>query len=449
MSEDNRLTSAEETFVLAEQVLDLPVINQMIWRFDTPLDADRLKKVVDRLRSGPLTRRLHRAGAPFARDTWFAAPPSAPVLRIDDTIDPARLIEWLDHDIDREFHTDSGAPWTVSAVPLDDGGHVVAFTAPHTLSDGTGINAAFEAAVTGRDIGRLPDDNAVVPSRLHDVRDGARQLVAAGRGLAGAVRLTARNRKGRGAVDRRTPPPQPRRPAVIPVADAEDSAYALAAFSAEDWHHAANLRGGSANSLLVAIGVGLLEAAGRIDDVPEIPVSMPVTVRTSGDRRAIATIGATLAVGTDRSRYDDLRPIRSAARDALTRATDPDRDSDDLLRLITPIVRLLPRKVLRSLALRQPAAVLTCSNLGELPQDVATLGASTPGQVAVRMAVQHATVEQLRAARGGLTVWLSFSAGTAMLSVLSMDPDLWPNRAAVQRAITEEAAKWSLAPTFW
>lgn len=449
MPDDNRLTSAEETFVLAERLLDLPIINQMIWRFDTPLDQQRLAQVVDRLRKGPLTRRVHRAGAPFARDSWFPAPPSAPVLRIDNMLDREQLTAWLDEDISRQFRSDSGAPWTVSAAPLHGGGHAVAFTAPHTLSDGTGINDAFEAAVTGRDIGALPDDDGALPSRLDDARDGIRQVSAAAAGLAGAIRMFARNRKNHGVASTFAPPPQPARPTVTPAPDAEASAYAMATFTADDWRHAAELRGGSANSLLVAIGVGLLDAAGRIDGVREIPVSMPVAVRTPGDRRAIATIGATMAVSTDRGRYDDLRPIRKAAREALTRATDPERDRHDLLRRVTPVIRLLPRKLLRSLALRQPAAVLTCSNLGELPQDVSRLGGPAAGEVAVRMSVQHATVEQLRVARGGLTVWLSFSAGAAMLSVLSMDPDLWPDRASVQRAITEETAKWSLTPRFW
>lgn len=447
MSDANRLTSAEETFVLAERVLELPVINQMIWRFDTPLDPQRLTDVVDRLRQGPLTRRLHRARAPYARDSWLAAPASAPELRIDDAIDSAELTDWLDADVRRKFHSDSGAPWTVSAVPLRDGGHAVAFTAPHTLSDGTGINAAIEAAAFGADIGRLPDDDGGLPSRLDDARDAARQLVAAAIGLAGAIRLMVRNRKARD--EGTTPPQQPTRPTVTPTAGAEASAYALASFAADDWRHAAELRGGSANSLLVAIGVGLLDAAGRVDGVQEIPVSMPVAVRTPGDRRAIATVGATMTVSTERSRYDDLRPIRKAAREALTRATDPDRDRHDLLRRITPIIRLLPRNLLRSMALGQPAAVLTCSNLGELPRGVATLGGPTAADVAARMSVQNATVGQLRSARGGLTMWLSFASDTAVLSVLSMDPDFWPDRAVLQQTITDEAAKWSLKPRFW
>lgn len=449
MTDRNRLTSAEETFVLAEQVLGLPVINQMIWRFDTPLDVRRLEPIVDQLRDGPLTRRLRRARAPFARATWVAAPRSAPVLRVDEPIDRDRLLEWADVDVRRPFRSDSGAPWTVSAAPLLDGGHVVAFTAPHTLSDGTGVNAAFEAAVTGQHLGVLPDDEAAPPRPLDDLCDGLRQVRAAIVGMTAAVRMAVRNRRTRDTPARFAPPPQPQRPDVVPLSNVEPSAHAVAAFPADAWQRTAELAGGSTNSLLTAFGVGLLQSAGRIDDVAEIPVSMPVAVRTPGDRRAIATIGSTMTIGTGRARYDDLRPIRSAARAALARATDPERDKHDMLRLVTPVIRLLPRKVLRSIALRQPAAVLTCSNLGELPTDVATLGGVAPASVAVRMAVQNADAEQLRAARGGLTVWLSISAGAAMLSVLSMDPDLWPDRAAVQRAISAESAKWSLKPTFW
>lgn len=447
--DDNRLCPPEEAFVLAEQVLDLPVINQLIWRFDTPLDAGRLETVVDRLRDGPLTRRLHRAGAPFARASWTAAPFSAPVLRIDDDIDRAELIAWADHDVRRSFRSDSGVPWTVSAAPMREGGHAVVFTAPHTISDGSGVFAAFEAAVTGDDIGRLPHDQAPRPSRSDDLRDGARQATAAVAGPVRAVRMALRKRRDSSADARPPRPGQPERPDTRPLPDAEPAAFAVAEFPASEWRGAAELRGGSANSLLTAFGIGLLEASGRIDAVDRIPVSIPVAVRRPGDRRAVATIGATMTADTGPTRYDDLRPLRNAAREAFQDATDPDRDQEDLLRLLTPTIRLMPRKLLRSMALRQPAAVLTCSNLGEVPDPVATLGGPDAGAVSARMSVQHATVEQLRTARGGLTTWLAFSGGNAVLSTLSMDPDRWPDSVSVQRAIADEAAKWSLTPRFW
>ncbi|WP_265443091.1 hypothetical protein [Flexivirga meconopsidis] len=449
MSQANRLTPAEEAFVLAEQVLELPIVNQMIWRFDTPIDRDRLQRLVARVAQGPLTRRLRPARMPFARGTWVAAPPPEPLVRVDPPIDRDELIDWADRDLARPFHADRGVPWTISAVPFTGGGHAVVLTAPHTLSDGSGAYAAFAAASTGEDIGRLPDDSARTPTRLDDLRDAGRQLAAAFFGIGKLARLALRRRKQSPAAFMSKPPAQPPRPDVPVAHAARPSAYAVADFDEREWQAVAELRGGSNNSLLIAFGTGLLESAGRVETGSRIPVSIPVAVRRPGDRRAIATIGATMPMTVDATGYDDLRPVRKAAREALAHATDPQRDQQDVLRMVTPILRLLPRKLLRSMALRQPAAVLTCSNIGAVPAAVASLGGDVVGAVTVRMTVQNATVEQLRRARGGLTVWLSVSAGKATLSVLGMDPDLWPDPAAIRRAICEESAKWALQPTFW
>ncbi|NNG38087.1 hypothetical protein HJ588_02205 [Flexivirga sp. ID2601S] len=449
MSQANRLSPAEEAFVMAEQVLELPIVNQMIWRFDAPLDQDRLERLAIQLARGPLTRRLRRARAPFARASWTAAPAPVPLVRRAAPIDRSDLVGWADRDLDRPFYSDRGVPWVMSVAPFTDGGHAIVITAPHSLSDGSGGYAALAAAAVGQDIGRLPDDGARTPTRWDDVRDAGRQLAAAAFGIGRLARLALRRRKQSPTGPGDRPPAQPPRPDVPAHPAAQPSAYAVADFDEAEWQAAAERRGGSSNSLLIAFSAGLLGSSGRVATGSRIPVSIPVAVRRPGDRRAIATIGATMPMTVDATGYDDLRPLRKAAREALARATDPERDRQDVLRLVTPVLRLLPRKVLRTMALRQPAAVLTCSNVGAVPTEVASLGGDAVGTVTVRMAVQNATVEQLRRARGGLTVWLSASAGKATLSVLAMDPDLWPDRPALQRAISQESAKWSLQPTFW
>ncbi|WP_145230448.1 hypothetical protein [Rudaeicoccus suwonensis] len=448
----NRLTAAEETFVLADRALGMPIDNQMLWRFDSPLDRARLETVARALGEGPLTRRLSRAKVPFARDRWMAAEPPRPLVSFGEPIDGSDILQWAQRCIDAPLDFESGCAWRISAAPLRDGGHVVSLVASHAVVDGSGFYAAVITAVTGAATGRLPDDSptAARVSKWADARDAVLQIVSAVRGLVAAIRTVWRSRRSPDARSSGERMPQPEPAAQIaPTARAVAGAWVVAEFDEERWVNAAKTFGGSSNSLLIALSVGLLESVGRITAGTTIPVSMPVAERAPGDRRAIATIGATVAVPVAADRPTDLQPIRVAVRDALTRATDPERDHTDILRMLTPTIRLLPHALLRRIALSQPVSVCTCSNVGELPSEVSTLGGDVAARTTARMLVRGADVQQLRTARGGITAWLTTSDGAATLSVLSMDPDRLPDTDSLQQAVIDEAAKWSLQPRFW
>ncbi|NNG38086.1 hypothetical protein HJ588_02200 [Flexivirga sp. ID2601S] len=447
---DNRFTFGDEAYFLSGSALGIPVASQHTWRLPQPLPAGALAALHDNLTRGPLSRLAVPAGVPAARHRWVPAPAGTRLTIDEHAVPPDALMRWCDERLAAPIDPLHGPAWWLSATPITDGGQLVSFVTHHTIGDGGLILQAIDAAVTGATLPRVPGPHDEVVRLRDDARDAGRQLRAAGRGLVGAVRAARAARAARSDGDGERPARAsvPQQRASMPLrADRASSyvpAFVAVDLSAAAWRDAAAARGGTGNSLLLMLSAGLVVAAGLAQEGDTIGVAMPVRLRGDGDYRSNVLGGASVPVQVGPDRYRDLRRVRAATKKELTRATDP--DSASVMDRLEPVVRLLPKPVLRKIVERMPASLVSVSNVGRITPEGSGLGGPTATSMMCRGVHRNITPDLLRAAGGGVTTWLQEFGDRVTLTVEALDPDRIPDRDALAALVTGELDRWGLTP---
>ncbi|MEW2017072.1 hypothetical protein [Rhodococcus sp. NPDC076796] len=459
-----RLTYDDDLFLRMECVLGVPVVNQIVWRFDRAVAPDALRSMWRMLASGPIDRTVRRARVPGARDSWTAARRSADPVVIGSPIARAAVDRWIEDEAAVSLDPIGGPAWRLSATSVDDGGTVVSLVGSHVVGDGGALTSAAAAALAGH---AVPDDfarvglddgsaSASVISRA-DLFDGVGRVGAA---LSGAARAL-----GRTAVEavraRSTASADPSagmpngsgtaadRPRVI-VAPAEGawtpSTVVVDCLSAQ-WSAAAASKGGSSNSLLVAVVLGILTGSGRVSTEDRVRVALPVSTRTAGDRRANATSGVSIHVDPGAAYLDDLGAIRASSKQAFR--TQADRTVTTTFELLKPLMQLLPDAIVAKLAASGSAPLCLCSNLGARGVALRTIGGVDATAVAMRSITQNTDVALLRRTGGGVSAWWNESGERATLCVTGLDPDSFPSKEHLRGLVEAEFDRWGLTPEFW
>lgn len=429
---DNRMTFGDDAYFLGEQVLGVPLTSQHTWWLDEPLSAAQLGLMHDRMLAGPMSRLVAPATVPQARSRWVPAP-VVDHLRVDtDVVQTRYVMRWFDDRLRDHLDPVRGPGWRLAAAPVSDGSQLVSFTTRHCIGDGSLIVRSIEAAVTGAAVPCLPDDTAgahAVRTR-DDLGDARRQLAAAGRAIGRAVRTARAQRKARIAA-----PEAPAHEAVqtplrskptLPMRGIPGSDYippfCVVDLSVADWQQAAATRGGTANSLLMAFSAGLMVASGRVPSGSTVSVVLPTTRRGPDDWRSNVLGSASVPVHCTDKMYADLGPVRAASKAEFTRAADPQRA--DVGQQLEPLLRVLPHWLLKRVAERMPAALVTCSNVGRMKPPLTGLGGPPARSMMCRGVHRNVTQELMQSAGGGVTTWLQEFGDRMTLTVESLQPDL-------------------------
>ncbi|MET0821872.1 MAG: hypothetical protein ABWY58_12975 [Aeromicrobium sp.] len=444
---DNRLTYDDDLFLRSRRVLGIGVVNQSVWRFDRPIDADRLQRLRTTLADGPLGRTVRRSAVPCSRDRWVAAPDARSVHVERRALSPSDVLGWADERAAVDLDPESAPAWELSAASTTDGGGVLSLLTSHVVSDGGAHVAAVTAAAGGVDIGRLPVDRPRATVR-DDVGDGLRQLGGVVRGGAAAMRL-ARDRVEVG--DAQTSAQTPRRP----DRDGDDRPYRPATVvvdcDADQWEQSARRHGGTANTLLVAVIVEVLLASGRVEPGRPVRVALPVSLRGARDLRSNATSGVSVDVDTcvvdGIGRAPDLAAVRSACRREFSALADGTRR--DTLTPLKPLLQMLPDRLVARLASTMTAPLCLCSNLGDLPAEFAAPLGVPATSVLMRSVTQDVTPSMMRRTRGGLNAWWSRHGPTVTLAVLGVDPDHFGSRDELARLVQDTCRRWGIDARTW
>lgn len=442
----SRLTYDDDLFLRMECVLDVPVVNQIVWRFDTPIARTVLESMWTNLAGGPINRNVERVAVPGARDRWIKASTSLPLDIHDVVLGPDALSDWMEHRAAVPLEPVGGAVWQLAYVDLLDGGSAVSLVASHVVGDGGALTSAAIAAVSG------PDDPADFRSAWgddspSDLADSLGQIRTAASGLARVVG------RALGSVFSRQPIGQPPAGRTATAVTGPSSAGSFAPStvvvdcSTEQWTAAASAAGGSPNSLLVALALGILTASGRVDESDPVKVSLPVSTRVDGDHRANATSGVSIQVEGGAGYRTDLGPIRRGSKTAFTTLADATHSSD--FELAKPLMQMLPDALAKWAARSATAPLCLCSNLGTRGAALRSVGGASARSVAMRSITQNTTAELLRRTQGGVSVWWNTSGETATLCVTGLDPDLFPSREHLRGLVAAEYDRWQLTPAFW
>lgn len=454
-----RLTPDDDLFVRMEHALGLPAVNQCVWRLRPPagagnsevIDVAGLHRLADGLSRGRMSRLVVRSRLPV-RDRWVHSTRAGARHFDTEPIPAADILTWARTQCAYPLDTGQGPAWRLSAVPTDTGETIVSLVASHVIADGgAGLSAVVEALL------EIPYHRRDVPSSLPDtLRDGATTLADAARAM-----VTLLRRDNTPTVPRPAPRPatapdsdsagpatKPSSTSTPPTATAPTAAptpTAIVSVAAADFDRVATTANGTANSLFIALVVGVLEATGRISTGDVVPVSLPVSTRTAHDRRANATTGVTAAVEVTDDRYADLAPIRAASKSAFAGLGS----GPGPLELMSRAAQPLGDSIVGRLVADSTLPLCLASNLGELPATYASLGTAAVGHAAMRSLPVAASTEQLRRMDGGISGWCSRGAGQVTLSFAALDPDRVADDQALSALIVDELARWGLVGTSW
>ena len=333
----NVLDLVDQAAFLAERAAGSTNLVQVVWVYDRAVDIEGLRTFHRHLGHGRLSRRIERSPLPFGRHRWVT-PATQSELEIVSVPRPRQEFDaWIDQQTNTPLDAENGPGWHLAVLPFTDGGAGVSLVTSHVLADGLGLCEGLADAASGRH-DPIAWPAAGARRRWRALREDARQILrdlpAMGRAVGAAIRFGRATR----------PSPAPRSPLAGP--DRPVSPPTATIFvDADEWDARAAALGGSSSALLAALTAGLARRAGRIGDDGLAIVAMPVNERSGGDTRANAITAVDIAVDPAAA-ATDLRPIRSALKQALTTR----REFPDERWALLPLTPLIPQWLVRRMA---------------------------------------------------------------------------------------------------
>lgn len=406
----NRLSVVDEIFLHRHRGLGLPVVMQGLWRSDDTVDLPLLMSLHDALASGSLGRRVVRPRVPGARPRFEPSLDCYPLHYPADPLSADGILPWADEQAEIDVDPERRPGWALTATPVVGGGTVVSLVCSHVLADARGLIDAVTAALAG---------TAEPPSDEHtsDIRDALHLIRRVGRGLRG-VRYSPASRTARA----------PRTAAARPVT-------ALLDVDAAQWDRVAEADGGTPNALFLAIGAGIARRAG----VPSpVRVAVPVDARSSGTA-ANGVTTTEVVVGP----ADTPARIRDAAREAYRRPREgaPHGIPDEILQLV-------PDRLAARLAAGAGERDVLCSNIGAIPDSLASFGPHRTGGFAAR--AMHPGLPAPQATTSTrLAAYLCAFAGHYTLALVALDADRFPDAETLRRHADGELADRGLRAHSW
>ncbi|WP_052077777.1 hypothetical protein [Rhodococcoides fascians] len=412
-----RLSVIDEIFLRTHRGYGIPIALQGIWRTTETVTRQELGRVHQELAVGQLGRRVGKPRIPGARLRWDISPESLPLEYGTDAVDD--VIAWADTQADVPLDPQYGPGWRLTAAPLTHGGTVVSLVCSHALADARGLIDAAAQAFSG-DTRPVP-----VPHPGSDARDAiAMILKVLVRSIAATARLWV-SKKARAELR------------AFATADtggvaphrARQMHAVIVDIDAAEWDSAAESVGGSANSLFVSIVAATMSELGS----PAVTVDIPFRTG-SGDANSIGM--ATVAVRGSDSPAD----IRIACKAAFGAPVGAPAGYPP------EIVQLLPHRIAAKLTSTPGRGEVLCSNIGDIPSAVTTLGPHRSRGLATRAIHPNPSgaVSTIR-----MSTYISRMNGNYTLSLVCTDDALVGSSAELASAVQRALATRNLAGKPW
>ena len=440
---DHLLEFVDQALFLGLRATGQAAAMQMVWVYDGPVDMEQLRRFHREFGYGLAGRLIEPSPLPFGRHRWVASlGPAAPLEVIAEPRPRAELSDWIDEHSQRHIDPEHGPAWHMGILPLTDGGTAVSLVGSHCIGDGGAALLSVFDAVHGnrRDLGYPPPQSrSTRQAVLGDLRQTVGDLPELGRTLVTAAKFLNRRRKEQAAkAQPATKPPRVRDDGtvVVPVV----SAFV----SLADWDARAAELGGNSHSMLAGVSARMAVQQGReLADDGTVGLIVPINDRTLTDTRANAV---TLAYVRVDPTYvtKDLSETRTAIREALRVMRETPDETFELLAL-TPFVPKVAVRQSADLAFGFTAQPVSCSNLGDLPLDVARPGGTVADQVMLRGVDQHVSRRVLEERQGLLTVVGARLDGKVTLTFVGYQPGAENTKARLRERVTATLEEFGLA----
>ena len=434
----NVLDLYDQTTFAGERATGTTNMLQCVWVYDRALDMDGLRRFYRNLQRGRLSRRIEPSPLPFGRHRWVSASGRSTLEIVETPRLREDLDAWSAEQTATVLDAEDGPEWHLAAMPFTDGGAAVSLVISHCLTDGVGLCEALADAACGRhDPITWPAAGArpLWKALAEDARRTARDLPDIGRAAVSAARFAARI----SASDA---------PAAAPSTGSDDPVIfpkATIFIGADDWDRRAASLGGTSNGLLAGFAAHLARRMGRVTPDGAVDLTLPVNRREAGDTRANAITNVDFTVDPTPV-TTDLRGIRAAIKEALTRSQEEPNERFALL----PLAPLLPQWLIRrvvSVSAGSPTSVVS-SNLGDV-DPAAHRPDGTPADRFVMRSLGKGVTEAVMHRLGGLLVLLSGRTDdTVFVSVLSYQPGSDNSNDGLHEHISHALNDFGLAASF-
>jgi Wax ester synthase-like Acyl-CoA acyltransferase domain len=443
---DNRLEFFDQATFLSLRASGREQLMQIVWIYEHPVDFDKLRRTHHNGGYGLLGRRIERSPLPFGRHRWVAAVGQPLDIDIAESARPrAELGDWADERAQLPIDPEFGPGWHLGVLPLTDGSTAVTVVLSHCLADGIAGMILIVNAVTDnvRDIGYPPPHSRTrLRAAASDFRETVQGLPQSARALIAAAKLVYRSRRdtAQPAAPRITPP-------LVEGADSHVIVPAITIYvDLDTWDARANALNGNSYSLFAGVAAKLGEHLGRSrPDDGTVTLLIPYSDRTLDDTRAIAMSYAKVSVDPARV-TTDLSGARVTIKQALTTA----RETPDPALQILPLTPFIPKRVVRRLADLMfgfgDSAVL-CSNLGDLPAEIACADGTAAEYVMLRPVDQGVTRQYIESSGGQLVVAGARLGGKMSMTVVAYQPGRKNSKQGLRELAVHTIAEFGLTGT--
>ncbi|MFC8529803.1 hypothetical protein [Nocardia sp. NPDC057227] len=442
----DRVAGADESYLLAERLFGMAAPIQYAWIFPAEPDPAALAGFGDQLAAGLLSRKVVPAVVPFARHRWVRSP-HPPVLRIEpEPVPDGEIGAWADRTLrTADLDPAAGRGWQLVGTHTVSGKFVLSLLISHMVTDGQGLYNAFAAAHAGTSMSGLPSEDEVrgwprVRADLKDSRTALGEAASSAR-VIGTELWRQRKAAESGA--------KPVAAKAAPRSGTAESGSTLAIVDVDRnaWTAAATAAGGTGATLFTALLGGLVRRSGY-PLAPDglLKVCIAVSNREDGDDRANASGGVWIRVPGEIGPDAGLAEIRALSKQAFIEYRTRD---DTLTENLQPVVRLLPKAVIRKLMRAVPGPDTTVSNLGAAPDSALEIGGQRAESFAIRAIMQGQSAAERRRQGPAIAAWAVEYDDKITLTFFGIDPDHFGDAEQLRKAIATELDSWGLAGTHW
>lgn len=387
---------------------------QCVWVYEHPLSEEGLKRFHDNLYASLGSRLIERSPLPFGRPRWVRpAGAPAPIHYAEKSRPRDELLEWADDLATLPIDPERGPGWHVAVQQLDDGSTAVSIIASHVIGDGTGALMAVFEAITGniRNPGYdAPGSRTRGQAIRADLRQALRDLPVTARTAVKAIKMAREKRQDFANA----------RAAQAATSDGHHVVVPSAAvyIDTAEWDAKAESLGGNSYSLLAGFAAKLGEHLGRRRASDgAVTLVIAINLRDSlEDDRALAMAFANATVDPT-----DVTKDLTEARDGVRQAREKAKNEPDPTMELMPLVPWLPQQAIKGVAdllfAYSEDLPVSCSNLGDLPPDLAQVDGTAAEYVLIRALDTDVTMGELERSHGQLVVVSGRINGKISISV--------------------------------
>jgi hypothetical protein len=414
-SQEHRLEFFDQTAFELMRATGRGQLMQCVWVYEHAVDFEGLRRFHRNIADSLGGRRIERSPLPFGRPRWVQPVQAPSEIQINETPRPRdELMDWADELATLPIDPEHGPTWYLVVQPLTDGSTAISMVASHVIGDGTAAGLAIFEAVTGnvRDGGYdRPDSRPRRQALAADARQVLRDLPQTRRALATGAKLVwskrrdfARSRKARLRGE---------------SLDEIVHVPSVAAFvDIDEWDARAESLGGNSYSLLVGVTAKLAERLGRRRKSDgAVTLVIAINLRESlEDDRALAMAFANATVDPEKVTVD-LTESRAVVRESRQLAKDQTDPAMELFPLMPWLPKAAVKGVAELLFSYSEDLPVSCSNLGDLPPQIAQVDGTTAEEVVLRALDQNVTRREIERSHGQLVVVSARLNGKVVISV--------------------------------